>query len=109
MLCRGLARGFDLVGLLEAKKQLVFRQRLGATAEVMTLQLLDDLFEPFGPRPFRQHHRLERAGSSGSASAMTVMAKIEHGTRCSASRRMHLIYCVAAQFGCKDTMVFRGS
>jgi hypothetical protein len=31
----------------------------------MTLQLLDDLLEPLGPRPFRQHHRLERAGIVG--------------------------------------------
>jgi hypothetical protein len=110
ILFRGsFAGGFDLVSLFEAKKQLVFGQRLGATAEAMTLQLLDDLFEPLGPRRSASTIALSVLGSSGSASAMTVMTKIEHGLRCAASRRMHLIHCVAAQLGCKGTMVSRGS
>ncbi|MGY4298550.1 hypothetical protein ACVWXN_006645 [Bradyrhizobium sp. i1.4.4] len=59
---RGITARLDLLDLLQAEQQLVLRQRLGPAAEAMTLQLLDDLLEPRGARPFGQQHRLERAG-----------------------------------------------
>ena len=62
----GVAR-LDLLGLLEAEKQLILRQRLGATAEAMTLQLLDDLPQAVVLRSLGEQHRLERLqASSGS-------------------------------------------
>jgi hypothetical protein len=39
---------------------LVFRQALGATAEAVTLQVLDDLNEPLGALPLGDQHRLQR-------------------------------------------------
>ena len=37
-----------LFDVFETKQQLVLGQRLGASAEAMTLQLFDDLFQPLG-------------------------------------------------------------
>jgi len=39
--------------------------RTAASAEAVTLQLFDDLLQPFGARTLRQQHRLERAGIVG--------------------------------------------
>ena len=49
-----------LLGVLERQQQLVFRQALGATAEAVTLQLLDDLNEPLGALTLGDQHRLQR-------------------------------------------------
>ena len=42
----GLAACRDLLDLFEPEQQLIFGQRLGAPAEAMALQLLDDLAQP---------------------------------------------------------------
>jgi hypothetical protein len=49
-----------LLGILERQQQLVFRQALGAAAEAVTLQVLDDLSEPFGALTLGDQHRLQR-------------------------------------------------
>ena len=51
-----------ILDLFEAEQQLILRQRLGPSTEAMTLQLFDDLLQPFGACPLRQQHRFERAG-----------------------------------------------
>ena len=56
----GIVVGFDLFGLFQPQQQLIFRQRLGAPAKTVALQLLDDLFQSFGARAFRKQHRLQR-------------------------------------------------
>ena len=61
----GLAARRDLLDLFEPEQQLIFRQRLGAPAEAMTLQFLDDLFQPLGTGALGQQHRLQRAGIVG--------------------------------------------
>ena len=48
-----------LLDLFERQQHLVFRQRLGAAAEAMTLHLLDDLDEPLVAHPLGDQHRLE--------------------------------------------------
>ena len=60
-----LLGGGRLLDVFQPELQLIFRRRLGAPAEAMAAQLLDDLFQPFRPRPFRQQHRLQRAGIIG--------------------------------------------
>jgi hypothetical protein len=62
--CRLAARS-SLLDLFEPEQKLIFRQRLGAPAKAMAAQLPDDLFQPFGACPFRQQHRLQRAGIIG--------------------------------------------
>ena len=61
-LALGLAARRDLLDLFEPEQQLIFGQRLGAAAEAMTLQFLDDLTQPFVLHPLRNQHCLERAG-----------------------------------------------
>ena len=61
----GLAARRGLLDLFQAEQQLIFRQRLGPSAEAMALQLLDDLSQPLGARTLRQQHRLQRAGIVG--------------------------------------------
>ena len=53
-------RRLALLGLLERQQQLVFRQALGAAAEAVTLQVLDDLNESFGALTLGDQHRLQR-------------------------------------------------
>jgi hypothetical protein len=50
----GLTTRRALLDLFEPEQQLILRQRLGPAAEAMTLQLFDDLFQPFGASAFRQ-------------------------------------------------------
>lgn len=50
----GLSARRCLLDFFEAEWQLIFGQRLGPSAEAVTLQLLDDLFQSFGARTFRQ-------------------------------------------------------
>jgi len=38
----------------------------------MALKLFDDLFQALGAGTFRQQHRLQRTGSSGSTSVATM-------------------------------------
>ena len=60
----------DLLDLLEPEQQLIFGQRLGAPAEAMALQLLDDLFAAARLAPARPAASPSAmSGSSGSASA----------------------------------------
>ena len=61
----GLAACRCLLDVFQGEQQLIFRQRLGPAAEAITLQLLDDLFQPLGACPLRQQHRLQRAGIVG--------------------------------------------
>ncbi len=103
--------GRDLLDLFQAEQQLIFRQRLGAPAEAMTLQLLDDL-----ARAARSRARSASSiafsvpGSSGSASAATVMARIRSCRR-SASRAFEstLIHCAADHPGCSGAGVSRAA
>jgi hypothetical protein len=55
-----LSRRLDLFGFLEPQQQLVLRQRLGPSAEAVTLQFLDDLVQPGILDITRQDHRLQR-------------------------------------------------
>ncbi len=50
----------DLLGLFEPQQQLIFRQALGAAAEPVALQFLDDLAQPFVLSLTGQHQRLQR-------------------------------------------------
>ena len=63
----GLGRrlGFALLDLFQSQQQLIGRQRLGAAAEAVALQLLDDLDQPFGPDALGDQHRLQRFGIVG--------------------------------------------
>jgi hypothetical protein len=56
----GIAGGLDLLGLLQAKLQLFFRQALGTAPKAIPLQFLDDLAQPLAFRPLGQQHRLEQ-------------------------------------------------
>ena len=106
----GLAARRDLLDLFQAEQQLIFRQRLGAPAEAMALQFLDDLIEPLGARPLRQQHRLERAGIVGKR-----IRQDRHGASRScvadASRAFAsvLIHSAADQPGCSGAGVSRAS
>ena len=79
----GLITCRSLLDIFEPEQHLIFGQRLGTPPKAMTLQFLDDLTQPIVLRPLRNQHRLERAGSSGSAS-VPVMARIRS---CVALRR----------------------
>ena len=59
--CREAIR-LDLLGLLEPEEKLILGQRLGATAEPVTLQLPDDLAQALALGAFRRQHRLQQAG-----------------------------------------------
>ena len=61
----GLAARRDLLDLFEPEQHLIFGQRLGAAAEAMALQFLDDLTQPIVLHPLRNQHRFERAGIVG--------------------------------------------
>jgi len=66
--CRiGFSRSFRLsqLDVFKAEQQLVGREALGAAAEAMALQVLDDLDEPFGTNPLGDQHRLQRFGIVG--------------------------------------------
>ena len=53
--------GLDLLDVLQAQLQLIDRQRLGAAAEAVALQLLDDLAQALGLcGPLGDRHRLQR-------------------------------------------------
>jgi hypothetical protein len=57
----GVLCGLDLLGLFEREKELIFRPALGASAEAVALQSLDDLAQPLALGTLFQKHRLERA------------------------------------------------
>ena len=57
--------GCRLFDLFEAQQQLILWKRLGPAAELMTLQLLDDLGEPLGAGTLREQHRFQCAGIIG--------------------------------------------
>jgi hypothetical protein len=67
-----------LLDLFQAEQHLIFGQRLGTPPEAMTLQFLDDLTKPLVLHALGNQHRLQRAESSGSQSARTVMAGLDH-------------------------------
>ena len=106
----GLAARRDLLGLFQAEQQLIFRQRLGAAAEAMALQLLDDLAQPLVLDPLGKQHRLQRAGIVGKR-----IRQDRHGAsrpcRRTASRalRSALIHFAADQPGCSGAGVSRAS
>lgn len=50
----------DLLGFFEPKEKLILWKRLGATAEAVALQFLDDLAQPSVLRLARKHHGFER-------------------------------------------------
>ena len=51
---------FALLDVFEGEQQLIGRQRLGAAAEAVALQFLDDLDEPLRANPLGDQHRLQR-------------------------------------------------
>jgi len=57
-LCRRLR--VALLDVFERKQQLIVREALGAAAEAVTLQVLDDLNEPFCALALGDQHRLQR-------------------------------------------------
>ena len=57
----GLGRGFNLFDIFERQQHLVFRQRLGAAAKTVSLELLDDLDETLVAGSLGDQHRLEHA------------------------------------------------
>ena len=59
-----------LLDVFECKQQLIVRQALGATAEAVALQILDDLNKPFSAISIA----FSVSGSSGSVSAVCVMS-----------------------------------
>jgi hypothetical protein len=59
---RRFAARHDLLDLFQAEQHLILGECLGAPAEAMTVQFFDDLTEPIILRPFRNQHRLQRAG-----------------------------------------------
>ena len=61
----GLAARRDLLDLFEPEQHLILGQRLGAAAEAVALQFLDDLAQPIVLRPLRDQHRFERVGIVG--------------------------------------------
>ena len=61
---RGRAR-LALLDVFERQQQLIFRQALGAAAEAVALQLLDDLDKPSAADPLGDQHRLQRLGVVG--------------------------------------------
>jgi hypothetical protein len=59
----------DLLGLFQSQQELILGQALGAAAEAVTLQGLDDLAQPLALGALLQKHRLEQArvvGKPGS-------------------------------------------
>ena len=62
-LCRRLR--VALLDVFEREQQLIVRQALGAAAEAVTLQVLDDLNEPFCALALGDQHRLQRLGVVG--------------------------------------------
>jgi hypothetical protein len=61
---RDLSR-LALLDVLERQQQLIFRQALGAAAEAVALQVLDDRNKPFRALAFGDHHSLQRFGIVG--------------------------------------------
>jgi hypothetical protein len=65
----GVPSRLDLLGLFQSQQELILGQALGAAAEAVTLQGLDDLAQPLALGALLQEHRLERArivGKPGS-------------------------------------------
>ena len=54
-----------LLDVFERQQQLIVRQALGAAAEAVALQVLDDLNEPFCALALGDQHRLQRLGIVG--------------------------------------------
>ena len=54
-----------LLDVFERQQQLIFRQALGAAAEAVALQFLDDLDKPFCAQALGDQHRLQRLGIVG--------------------------------------------
>ena len=57
----GVPSRLELLGLFQSQQELVLRQALGAAAEAVTLQGLDDLAQPLALGPLLQEHRLQQA------------------------------------------------
>ena len=55
----------NLLDIFQPEQHLIFGQCLGAPAEAMALQFLDDLTQPFVLHPLGNQHRLQRAGIVG--------------------------------------------
>jgi hypothetical protein len=64
----GQAGRLDLLGFLERELELLLRQAFGPASEAMTLQLSDDLAQPFAFGPLRQEHGLHQEGCSRTMS-----------------------------------------
>jgi hypothetical protein len=65
----GVPGRLELLGLFQSQQELVLGQALGAAAEAVTLESLDDLAQPLALGPLLQEHRLEQArvvGKPGS-------------------------------------------
>jgi hypothetical protein len=56
----GVPSRLDLLGLFQSQQELILGQALGAAAEAVTLQGLDDLAQPLALGALLQKHRLER-------------------------------------------------
>ena len=65
----GVPGRLDLLGFFQSQQELIFGQTLGAAAEAVTLQGLDDLAQPLALGALLQEHRLQQArvvGKPGS-------------------------------------------
>ena len=58
----GVPSGLDLLGLFQSQQELIFGQALGAAAEAVTLQSLDNLAQAFALGALFQKHHLQQAG-----------------------------------------------
>jgi len=84
----GLAARRDLLDLFQAKQHLILGQRLGAPAESMALQFLDDLAQSLVLHPLGNQHRLQRAGIVGER----VRQNRHDGIRSSVAARRELLH-----------------
>ena len=91
----GLSARRHLLDVFEAKQQLVLGQRLGPSAEAMALQLWMICSSRSARARSASNIAFSVPGSSGSVSAMTAMARLNHRPRLVASTPTVLIHCAA--------------
>ena len=106
----GLSARRRLLDVFQAEQHLIFRQRLGAAAEAMALQLLDDLAQPLGAARSASSIAFSVPGSSGACPSAAVMKRdyIIAATTCE-PLRLGLIHSVADQPGCTGAGVSRAA
>ncbi len=106
----GLAARRNLLDVFKPEQHLIFGQRLGAPPEAMTLQFLDDLEQPFVLRTRSAISiALSVPASSGSESVTTVMARLDHASRCVASISCRIHSLCRNHPGCIDAGISRAA